>query len=75
MNQARRTLLVNIDQCSRESLAHVLSEIVSQASDHQVNAITRVFDEHLCAHHHHGGVVVGGSGGGGGDGGRVLVGW
>ena len=49
MNQARRTLLVNIDQCSRESLAHVLSEIVSQASDHQVNAITRVFDEHLCA--------------------------
>ena len=47
MNQARRTLLDNIDQCSRESLVHVLSEIVSQASDHQVTAITRVFAEHL----------------------------
>ena len=43
------TLMQTINQSSRDSLVHVLSEIVDHASDHQVKAITRLFDEHMCS--------------------------
>ena len=43
------TLTQTINQSSRDSLVHVLSEIVDHASDHQVKAITRLFDEHMCS--------------------------
>ena len=47
MHLARNSLMQNINQSSRDSLVHVLSEIVDQASEYQVNVITRVFDEHM----------------------------